>query len=174
MPYLSTWYMEKAAIPGSFKIFFSPASTSLNPIYAIFFGLKLPGTHLSDSGQCGTSLFKPIRNDTGQPCKFPEGVLSMVFISAWASIHKRPASGYLSKTADTVPMAIEWSPPKVKGNLFAWTTFDTELYTNLVASPTKSALLALTPVCHNRGTPSCGVLLHFQLSHKLGLVHWGL
>ncbi|KAH3660097.1 hypothetical protein OGAPHI_007302 [Ogataea philodendri] len=35
MPYLSTWYMEKAVIPKSRMYFFSPASTSLSPMKTV-------------------------------------------------------------------------------------------------------------------------------------------
>lgn len=57
---------------------------------------------------------------TGQPCKFPEVVVSVVLISACASTQITPRSGYTAAVPETifschvpVPIPSEWSPPRV-------------------------------------------------------------
>ena len=61
------------------------------------------------------SIMKPI----GIPCIFPDSVMYGVLISACASIHNTPTSGCTSKIPAKLPIPMEWSPPKIKGNCFA-------------------------------------------------------
>ncbi|KAH3683979.1 hypothetical protein WICPIJ_005054 [Wickerhamomyces pijperi] len=133
--------MEKAVIPCSFKIFFSPSSTSLRPMYAIFFGSRTFGTHFNSGGHTWES--NPMTKETGQPCKFPESVVKGVLISAWASIQRTPAFGYVDKVPATVPIAMEWSPPTVRAKVLASVAALTASKTDLVASPTMFGLLQL-------------------------------
>src|SRR5258707_1243451 len=67
-------------------------------------------------------LPNPASAARAMPWMLPEGVVSSVLKSAWASIHRIPTSLWTRVTPVTDPSAILWSPPRTRGNSFAVTT----------------------------------------------------
>ena len=96
--------MLKALIPCSLKILFSPASTSLNPIYTTFLKLTRCSSPNHPKNSCFSSLANPVKKLTGIPCTFPLSLVSGVLISACASTQISATSlPSLSLTAFAVP-----------------------------------------------------------------------
>ena len=114
--------MLNALIPCSLKILFSPASTSLSPIYTTFLKLTRCSSPNHPKNSSLSSVAKPVKKLTGMPCTFPLSLVSGVLISACASTQisatSRPKRSLTALAVPaTDPIAMEWSPPSVSTNL---------------------------------------------------------
>ena len=117
--YLSMSCMLKALMPFSRRICFSPRSTSRSPMYTNFLGLSLGSSSSQPKMSSLFSFARPVRKATGIPWIFPLSLVSGVLISACAStqmtaISRSRRSRMARDVPAMVPMAIEWSPPRVR------------------------------------------------------------
>lgn len=126
-PYLSISCMLNAFMPCSLRIFFSPLSMSRKPMYTNFFKLKAFSSPNHPNISAFSSLASPVRKATGIPWMLPLSLVSGVLMSACASTQitaiSLPSRSLMAlEVPAIVPIAMEWSPPRVstKRPCFAW------------------------------------------------------
>src|SRR6185312_15218216 len=116
-PRASISLMVYTRTPSSFTILASFASTWRTPKITTFSGFR--------AGARPAMLVSSLRplpssTESGMPWMLPEGLLSGVFMSVWASHQNTPRSRFLRRRLlampEMVPMAWEWSPPSTSGN----------------------------------------------------------
>ena len=118
--YRSTSCIENALIPCSRSTFFSSRSMSLSPMYTNFVMLIRCSSPSHPNTSSLSSTVRPVKKLNGIPCTFPLGEPSGEFMSACASTQMIAISRLPPKRSriafavpEIVPMAMEWSPPRV-------------------------------------------------------------
>lgn len=157
MPCLSMSCMENALIPCSRRIFFSPLSTSRRPMYTIFLGLSRWCSFNHPNVSSRSSFASPVKNATGMPWMFPLSDVSGVLMSACAStqmtaISLSSRSRIALAVPETVPIAMEWSPPSVRTNLPSLAWLYTCSLTSLVTALTNLGCFMLRYTGSSAGT----------------------
>src|SRR5215210_5242100 len=111
-PWASTSFIVYTWTPASARSFLSSKSTERSPTTTTSSGRTLaPSPPMPTS----SGRPRPARTASGMPWMLPDGEVAGVLKSACASSHSNPVRPVSPAAPETVPMAMEWSPPRNMG-----------------------------------------------------------